>query len=226
VRQAVSPDVLEQLKRYDSCTLSNAIEVFDVRPRDTGFASGEIRCIFPALAPLLGFAATATVRARGKSLSGNQEPLFEHVRTMPAPRVLVVQDLDTPPGAGALIGEVMGNIFSRLGCAGCVTDGGVRDLKEVEALGFQYFAPGPVVSHAYIRVEEAGVPVTVGGLQVEPGDLIYGDRHGVLLIPIEIAPELPAAAERVIAREQTFLRWVRSPEFDPDRLAEVRQVRH
>jgi 4-hydroxy-4-methyl-2-oxoglutarate aldolase len=226
VRQAVSLDVLEQLKRYDSCTLSNAIEVFDVRPRDVGFAAGRIRCLFPSLAPMVGFAATATVRARGKAESGNQDVLFKHTQDVPAPRVLVVQDLDDDPGAGALIGEVMGNIFKRLGCEGIVTDGGVRDLKEVEAIGFQYFAPGPVVSHAYIRVEQAGVPVVVAGLRVEPGDLIFGDRHGVLLVPQEIAAELPAAADKIVEREQKLIAWVRSDEFSLDRLAEMRQVKH
>jgi len=226
VRQAVSADVLEQLKRYDSCTLSNAIEVFDVRPRDTGFVSGEVRCLFPDLGPMLGFAATATVRARGPAAAGNQDLLFKHTQEIPGPRVLVVQDLDDPPGAGALIGEVMGNIFKRLGCAGIVTDGGVRDLKEVEALGFQYFAPGPVVSHAYIRVEQVGVPVSVGGLRVEPGDMLFGDRHGVLLIPQEIAAELPEAADRIVEREQKLIGWVRSDDFSLDRLSEMRQVKH
>ena len=226
MRQAVSLEVLEQLKRYDSCTLSNAIEVFDVRPRDVGFAAGEIRCLFPDLGPIVGFAATATVRARGKSAGGNQDPLFKHTQELPAPRLLVVQDLDDPRGAGALVGEVMGNIFKRLGCAGIVTDGGVRDLKEVEALGFHYFAPGPVVSHAYIRVEEAGVPVNVGGLQVEPGDLVFGDRHGVLLIPQEVAAELPEAADRIVEREQKLIGWVRSDDFSLDRLGEMREVKH
>jgi 4-hydroxy-4-methyl-2-oxoglutarate aldolase len=226
VRQAVPLDVLEQLKRYDSCTLSNAVEFFDVRPRDAGYASGEIGCLLPEMGPMVGFAATATVRARGKSTAGNQEPLFAHTQQVPAPRVLVVQDLDDPPGAGALIGEVMGNIFKRLGCLGIVTDGRVRDLAEVEALGFHYFASGPVVSHAYVRVEEAGIPVRIGGLSVEPGDLVFGDRHGVLLIPQEIARDLPEAADKIIAREQKLIRWVRSDDFSLDRLAEMREVKH
>jgi regulator of RNase E activity RraA len=122
-------------------------------------------------------------------------------------------------------GEVQSNIFKALGCAGAITDGCVRDLKEVRELGFHFFARGPGVSHAYVHVISAGEPVTIGGLTVHPGDLVHADQHGVLLIPIAIAPELPAAAETVIEREQSFLRWVRSPEFDPDRLAEMR-VRH
>jgi regulator of RNase E activity RraA len=77
-----------------------------------------------------------------------------------------------------------------------------------------------------VRVESAGQPVTVGGLLISPGDLIHADQHGVLLIPREIAPELPAAAERVIAGEQNLLTWVRSSEFDADELIERRRVKH
>jgi regulator of RNase E activity RraA len=222
----LSTDVLEQLKRYDSCTLSNAIEGFDVRPRDEGFMSHEIRCVFPDLGPMVGFAATATMRARGKATGGNQDPLYAHTQQVPGPRVLVVQDLDEPAAVGALIGEVQANIFTKLGCVGCVTDGGVRDLKEVHALGFQYFARGVVVSHGYVRVEEAGRQVRVGGLEVQPGDVIFGDQHGVLLIPADIAAELPRAADEIIEREQNLIRWVRSEDFSLDRLAEMRRVRH
>ncbi len=217
----LDPAVLEALRRYDSPTLSNAIETFDVRPRDVGFASHEVRCMFPDLGVMVGYAATAAIRARGKA-SGDPEPLWTHVRAVPAPRVVVVQDLDEPPAHGALWGEVMANTFTALGCVGAVTDGCVRDLDEVRALGFHFFARGPGVSHAYVRVESAGEPVTVGGLTVSPGDLIHADQHGVLLIPAGIAAELPAAADRVIAAEQEFIRWLRSPAFDPARLAEMR----
>ncbi|MBO0684891.1 MAG: RraA family protein, partial [Candidatus Dormibacteraeota bacterium] len=116
--------------------------------------------------------------------------------------------------------------FKALGCAGAITDGCVRDLKEVRELGFHFFARGPGVSHAYVHVSSVGEPVTIGGLRVTPGDLVHADQHGVLLIPKEVAAELPAAADRVIEQEQTFLRWVRSSDFDPDRLAEMRRARH
>jgi regulator of RNase E activity RraA len=140
--------------------------------------------------------------------------------------VVVVQDLDDPPGTGSLWGEVNATIFGALGCAGCVTDGCVRDLNEARAMGFQFFARGPGVSHAYVRVESAGQPVIVGGVHVSPGDLIHADQHGVLLIPREVAAELPAAAEQVISAEQTLLKWVRSSDFDADELIERRRVRH
>ena len=216
---------MEALKKFDSPTLSNAIETFTIRPRDEGYMSMEVRCLFPDLGPMVGYAATATIRARGQA-PGEQTSLYRHVREVASPRVVVVQDLDEPPGHGSLWGEVNATIFGALGCAGCVTDGCVRDLKEARAMGFHFFARGPGVSHAYVRVESAGEPVTVGGLRVSPGDLIHADQHGVLLVPREIAAELPAAAERVVAAEQSLLRWVRSTDFDPDELIERRRVKH
>ena len=224
-RAELDPSVLEALKRFDSPTLSNAIETFAIRPRDEGYMSMDIRCMFPELGPLVGYAATATIRARGAA-EGEQTALYQHVRDVPGPRVVVVQDLDDPPGTGSLWGEVNATIFGALGCAGCVTDGCVRDLNEARAMGFQFFARGPGVSHAYVRVESAGQPVTVGGLRVSPGDLIHADQHGVLLIPREVAAELPAAAEQVINAEQTLLKWVRSSDFDADELIERRRVKH
>jgi 4-hydroxy-4-methyl-2-oxoglutarate aldolase len=223
----LSRETLDALRRYDSPTLSNAIETFDIRPRDEGFANMEIQCLFPDLAPMVGYAATATIRAVGPGAGdSDHSPLWALVRSLPEPRVVVIEDLDDPPGRGAFWGEVQSTIYKALGCAGTVTDGCVRDLKEVREMGFQFFARGPGVSHAYVRLESVGDPVRVGGLTVRPGDLMHADQHGVLLIPQAIAAELPAAADRIVEREQEFIRWVRSAEFDPDRLAEMRRVRH
>jgi regulator of RNase E activity RraA len=219
------PEVLEALRRYDTPTLSNGIETFDIRPRDTGFASLEIRCLFPEMGTLVGYAATGMIRARGQG-PDDQSPLWRQVQEVPAPRFVVVQDLDDPPGHGSLWGEVNATIFKALGCVGAITNGCVRDLKEAREMGFQFFARGPGVSHAYVRVVAAGEEVSVGGLTVRPGDLLAADQHGVLSIPHQVAAELAAACDRVVEREQGLLRWVRSPEFDAARLAEMRRVRH
>jgi regulator of RNase E activity RraA len=222
-------DLLAALARYDAPTLANAIETFDMQPRDVGFADSRIRCMFPELGRMVGYAATATIVARGAPdpdwAGAGNFALYDHVRTVPAPRIVVVKDLDDPPAHGSLWGEVHATIFGALGCVGCVTDGAVRDLDEARRMGFHFFAAGPSVSHAYVRVETVGEPIEIGGLLVAPGDLLHADQHGVLKIPLEIAAELPAAADRVIETEQALLRWVRSDDFDPDRLAEMR-ARH
>lgn len=222
-RQTLDASVLDALRRYDTPTLSNAIETFDIRPRDAGFASMDVRCMFPDLGVMVGYAATATIRARG-AVAGSASLLWDHVLEVQSPRVVVVQDLDDPPAHGALWGEVNASIFTALGCVGTVTDGCVRDLDEVRSIGFQFFARGPGVSHAYVRVESVGEAVTIGGLRIEPNDLIHADKHGVLLIPGDIASELPAAADRIIERERKLIRWVRSSEFEPSKLAEMRRA--
>lgn len=218
--------LVESLAGYDSPTLANAIETFDMQPRDIGFADSRIRCMFPELGRMVGFASTATIVARGAPApdwrgAGN-EALCSHVRTIREPRIVVVKDLDDPPAHGSLWGEVHATIFGALGCVGCVTDGAVRDLAEARGMGFHFFAAGPSVSHAYVRVETVGEPIEIGGLAVAPGDLLHADEHGVLRIPLEIAVELPAAADRVIETEQSLLRWVRSGAFDPDRRRHAR----
>lgn len=227
IQGPVDEAVLEALRRYDSPTLANAIETFDIRPRDEGFAGMDVRCLFPELGVMVGYAATATIRARGRGQDVDHSPsLWALVRSLQAPRVVVIQDLDDPPAHGAFWGEVQSTIYKALGCAGTVTDGCVRDLQEVREMGFHFFARGAGVSHAYVHLESVGEPVRVGGLVVTPGDLLHGDQHGVLLIPREIAAELPEAAARIVDREQAFISWVRSPQFDPDQLAEMRGIRH
>src|SRR5439155_151833 len=120
--------------------LANGIETFNVRPRSEGFVSSEIRALFPELGPLTGYAVTALIRAEPAPREGHRASTFawwDYVQSIPAPRVVVVHDLDDPRGQGAQWGEVQANIHKALGCAGVLTDGSVRDLDEVRALGFQ-----------------------------------------------------------------------------------------
>ncbi|MFI0423695.1 RraA family protein [Spongiactinospora sp. 9N601] len=214
--------VLAALARYDTPTVCNAIETFGIRSRDEGFASSGIRCVFPDLGVMVGYAATATIRGRGTPEHDyGVEPLVAHVVQVPGPRVVVVQDLDDEPGHGSLWGEVSANLFTRLDCLGAVTNGCVRDLKEAHELGFHFFSGSVGVSHANVRVESAGEPVQVGGLTVRPGDIIHADRHGVLVVPAEIAADVPAAADRIIAQEQSLIGWMRSPKFSLEGLADA-----
>jgi regulator of RNase E activity RraA len=139
----------------------------------------------------------------------------------PPPRVVVIQDMDAAPAVGSFWGEVQANIHKALGCIGAVTNGGVRDLKEVAELGFQLYARDVLVSHAYGRMIDFGSPVEVGGLTVKTGDLVHADRHGVQLIPIGAARQIPEAAERVIARERRIIAYCQSPGFTADGLKQL-----
>jgi 4-hydroxy-4-methyl-2-oxoglutarate aldolase len=219
-----SAEEIQALKRYSSPTLANAIELFDLRPRNAGFMSPDIRCIFPSLGVMIGFACTATIRAEWPASGPNQTSRYEYWKTIlrvPAPRVAVIQDLDNPAGVGSFWGEVNGNIHCALGCIGTVTNGGVRDLDEVRNLGFHLFASDVLVSHAYIHLVEIEVPVKMGGMIVNPGDLIHADQHGVLIVPKEIVRELPEAVKKIEAKERTIIDLCKSPSFSIEKLKEL-----
>jgi len=217
----LSTQELDALRKITTPTVSNAIETFDVRPRNEGFMDSSVRCILPELGTMVGYACTATIRAREQEPSSPPWDMWEAVRQVPEPRVVVIQDLDAPQPVGSFWGEVNGNTFKALGCVGTVTNGGVRDLDEVRELGFHFFASCVLVSHAYVHLVDIGVPVQVGGITVSPGDLIHGDQHGVLVIPPEIARDIPKAAAEVERRERRIIGLCQSPDFSPEKLREL-----
>ena len=192
--------MIDALRKISSPSIANAIETFNVRPRNQGFMSSEIRCLFPELGPLVGHVVTAVIRAEPQPLEGHRSSTFgwwDYVLSIPAPRVIVVHDLDEPRGQGAQWGEVQANIHKALGAVGAITDGSVRDLDEVRALGFQFAAAHVSVSHAYVHMVDFGLPVKLGGLWVKPGDLIHCDQHGAVTIPADLVPKVADAVRRV-----------------------------
>src|SRR5487761_2375277 len=218
----LTSEQLEILRRLDACTLANAIETFHARLRNEGFADNSVHCQFPHLPPLLGYAATVKVRGSAPPTAAQDYPdrtdWWDYILSLPAPRVVVVQDMATKIGLGSLLGAVHINILGALGCVGAVTNGAVRDLPAAEKLGFQLFAGSISVSHAYVHIVEFGTPVEVGGLQIQSGDLLHGDLHGVQSIPDGIAAKIPRAAAEIIAREQELITLCQSKTFSVEKL--------
>ncbi len=213
--EPLSKEEIEALKAWPTPAICNAIETFNVIHRNQGFMLG-IKCIFPDLAPMVGYACTATMLADLRSTEkdrGATQAHWDNIISTPEPRVAVIQDLDQPPCTGSLWGEVNANIHRALGCLGVVTNGGVRDLDEVHELGFHFFAADVIPSHAYVHLVDAGTPVKVGGLVVNNGDLIHADKHGVVVIPHEIAKEVPAACQKVEDGERRMISFCKSPDF-------------
>lgn len=220
---------VEALKKITSPSVANAIETFKVRPREQGNLSSSIRALFPEMGPMVGYAVPCLIRAEAGPIEGHRASTYgwwDYVLTIPAPRVIVVHDLDDPRGQGAQWGEVQANIHRALGCVGVVTDGSVRDLDEVRALGFQFCAAHVSVSHANVHMVDFGIPVKVGGVWVRPGDLVHGDQHGVCTIPHEIAAKIPEAIAKVEADERKIISVCQSPGFTADKLKELyKQIR-
>ena len=217
----LTPDQLAALAAIDSPTVANAIERFRVRRRVDGYADRDLRCVFPHLGTMLGYAVTCTAdsttegRAEGAGLLG----LWAALEAAPKPAVLVIKDGGPDPRRGCHMGEIMATTAKALGAVGCVTDGGLRDVREVEALGgFQYFCPGFVVSHGQPVILDVNVPVEVHGLPVTPGDLLHGDVNGLLVVPAGIAAEVAAAAGDVRRQERALLDLIAAPGFSVDKL--------
>jgi 4-hydroxy-4-methyl-2-oxoglutarate aldolase len=216
---------LMALRQFDTCTIANAVEKFQVRLRNAGFTDASIKCRFPDAAPMVGYAVTARLRTEDPPITGfafhNRTDFWNAILQVPPPRILVLQDMDEHPGRGAFVGDVHASILKALGCVGYVTNGAVRELPSVARLGMQLFSGNLAVSHAYAHIYDVGSPIEVGGMVVHPGNLLHGDLHGVLNIPIEIAADLPPVATELRKAEQRVVDFCGSSEFSVDKLREI-----
>ena len=128
------PDVLEMLRQYDTPTICNVIELFDVRPRTSGYMDQRIKAHFPEMPPMVGYASTATYRSsappQGADVYDAMQKQLSVLRECSGPHVIVFQDLDDPSTA-ATFGEVMCTSYQTFGAVGLITSGTGRDLDQV-----------------------------------------------------------------------------------------------
>ena len=225
MEQILKNDELAALRKIDTPTICNAVELYEIRPRTEGYVDGRIQAAFPELPPIVGYATTATFRAAaipaGEDLYRTISKQVVEIVEIPEPRIVVFQDLDDPPAA-ATFGEVMCTIYQTFGCAGLITSGGGRDLPQVRSLGFPVFTGSTICSHGYCHLPDVNVPVRVGGLTIQPGDLLHADCNGIAIIPHEIAGSLAGACEEFAAIEEDLLADVRAGGTDLDSLRKAR----
>ena len=229
IKPMLTNDELDYLRRFDTPTVANALERGELpdihgQSRLEGVMTPKIRCIFPELGIMNGYAATATIRAsRPRS---EDEPYtsrtdyWKYIDSVPKPSIMVIHDLDAPNPVGSWWGEVHANVHRALGCVGVITDGGVRDLSVVRPLGFRFFAAEVLVSHAYVHVVEFGKPVSVGGVTVKSGDLLQGDEHGVIQIPASAAKLVGQACYDVFKSERALIEFCQTPGVTLEKMIE------
>ena len=226
VSELLPASVLDELRALDTPTVCNALEVVAPERRGYGYTIKPFFCPRPELAPIVGYARTGTIRAMTEphvdteAATRARLEYYAHIDEGPSPTITVIEDLDEIPGYGAWWGEVNTNIHQGLGSLGVITNGSIRDLDDA-AVGFQMLAGMAGPSHAWVRVEEHGVPVTVHGMKVEPGELIHADRHGAVVVPIAVASEVAGAAAEIAAKERVLIDASRQPGFTSDKLYEI-----
>lgn len=224
---SITAQTLAKLAEFDTPTICNVIELFDVRPRNRGYMDHRIQCAFPELPPMVGFAATASFRSdappAGGDAYGSLEKQVETFTDLPGPAVVVFADLDDPPVA-ATFGEVMCSTYKGFGSTGLITSGAGRDLEQVHDLKYPVFTGSTICAHGYCHILHVGLPVRVGGLMVQQGDLLHGDANGVTSIPTEIAAAVADIAGEFVEAERIVLDYVNgSGEKTPAGLAASRE---
>jgi regulator of RNase E activity RraA len=221
----LSPELLSALQSLDTCSVSNAIESLDERMRNEGFTGPAIHRITAGQTSLVGHAVTVRIHCSRPPVSGrayeDRTDWWSYILTVPEPRVVVIEDIDSRPGTGTFLGEIHANILKALGCAGGITNGVVRDVPAIEEMGFQLFAGGMAVSQAYAHIVDFGQPVNIAGLPIRSGDLLQADMHGVLSIPEELAGQIPAVVAKLRAHERHIIDLCRSPEFSLEKLRQA-----
>lgn len=216
--------LIEQLRKYDSATVANAIEPFNTRDPVTGYASLELRCLFPKRSPMVGHAVTCTADT---TRPGNTRPrrltdLVEVVEAVPKPFVLVIQYKGEDRLRSCFVGDMFAAWLQRLGGVGVVTDGGVRDTigMETRAPEVQVFAAGSVASHGSGSFLDFNISTSICGLTIEPGDLLHGDDNGLISIPAAVAPAIPKQCEMIVEEEAAFFEFLQADGFSAPALRE------
>lgn len=214
----MTPDLLDVLRRVDTPTVCNAIEVVQGRRGFADFTRGTMVCTEPGRA-VVGYAATAQIAALApptepaEVIRARRMAYYRAMHDAPRPSVAVVEDLDWPHCIGAYWGEINTTVHKGFGMAGALTNGVVRDLGDLPA-GFPVIAGSIGPSHGHVHVRSIGAPVRILGLTVRNGDLIHADRHGAVVVPPAVVPALAAAIARLQATERLVLDPARAEGFD------------
>lgn len=223
-RPTLAEPLLRALRAVDTPTICNALELAMGSRSASGSTYGTLVAAPHPMTPMVGFARTARIRAAQPSprtpeaLRQTRLDYYRHVApTAGVPTVVVMQDLDERPGIGSFWGEVNSAVHEGLGVSGVLTNGSVRDLGDLSP-SFPILAASIGPSHAFVHIHDVGTPVEVFGLRVVHDDLIHADRHGAIVIPIDLAAKLPDACELCGRRETPILEIARSKDFSLEKL--------
>lgn len=214
----IDDTLLDLLRRVDTPTVCNAIEVAQGRRGFTGFTRGTMICTEPGRS-VVGHAATAQIAALApptdppEAVRARRMAYYKAMHDAPKPSVAVVEDLDGAAAIGAYWGEVNVTVHKGFGMAGALTNGVVRDLGDLPQ-GFPVVAGSIGPSHGYVHVRSVGQPVRIFGLEIRQGDLVHADRHGAVVVPPDVVPVLAAAIHRLLDTERLVLEPARRPGFD------------
>lgn len=218
--EILTPDLIEKLESVDSPTVSNAVEKFNIRSRREGYMGPEMQCRFPDLGAVVGYAVTCTIVEYDENRPPDPCERFTWLKSIDdyakagKPPLCVVRDECHRKGWSSHWGEMVGTQTQVLGSKAIITDGAVRDLEALHRIGLKTWSKYVVVSHGWIDVGRAQIPVEVCGLTVNPGDILHADMNGVVCIPEEVIPDIWGVIEELLAREEKSAKSMREDGID------------
>ena len=198
-------NILIELAKYDTPTMCNAVEAVMGTRSAVGFTKKPVVSADTLLPCIVGFAATAKIRAASppvitpEKVQENRLSYYEYVASAKDPTIIVIEDTDYPNCIGAFWGELNVAIHKGLKIKGTLTNGLLRDVGMLDK-DYQVLARGIGPSHAFVHVTQLNTAVNILGLEVRPGDLIHADLHGAMVIEKKYIEAMPEALKLVIAK--------------------------
>jgi 4-hydroxy-4-methyl-2-oxoglutarate aldolase len=220
---APTSDVLSGLRKIDTPTITNVVATYPNNPLCLGlynpwtenwYTDISIRCIYPEMGAVIGHAVTCVYGLPDPNFTGRLSfmDVVDALDAMPKPTILVIQQ-KWPAGLMAkagLAGEIMVTSMKAVGCIGMLSNGPSRDVDAVRRLGFQMLLGGVTAGHGEMAVHALNVPVSVGGMDVAPGDLIHMDENGAVKFPAGKAGQVLENATKMLQGEAEHLARLRA----------------
>ena len=216
--------VLAELRKIDTPTITNVVATYPKNPLCLGlynpwtenwYTDTSIRCIYPEMGAIVGHAVTCVYGLPDPNYTGRLTfmDVVDALDAMKKPTILVIQQkwpAELMAKAG-LAGEIMVSSMRAVGCTGLLSNGPSRDVDAIRRLdGFQMLLGGVTAGHGEMAVQSVNVPVSVGGMDVAPGDLIHMDENGAVKFPADRAGQVLANAQAMLADEADHIARLRA----------------
>jgi len=227
--------IIRELRKFDTATICNVVATYpesDICLKLYDAWHGEyytdtsIHCAYPELGPLCGYAATAWYSDK-KPEHTELDPwvLYEHLDTTTKPIILVAKQAysDGLLNKSGLFGGMMTAEFKALGVVGVVTDGPMRDYVEIREQKVQYLVTGFTSGHGDTQLRGANIPLTVGGMTVEPGDIIHMDQCGACKFPADKLAKVLEFATELLRREAKEKEFFQNSSFNLEKWKNTKQ---
>jgi len=204
-------ELFAELRKIDTPTITNVVATYPKNPLCLGlynpwtenwYTDTSIRCIYPEMGPVIGYAVTCVYGLPDPNYGGRLSfmDVVDALDAMPKPTILIIQQKWPPElmAKAGLAGEIMTTSMQAVGCVGLLSNGPSRDVDAIRRNGFQMLLGGVTAGHGEMAVQAVNVPVSVGGMDVAPGELIHMDENGAVKFPAD-------KAEAVLKNSQAML---------------------